>query len=323
MLAAMLVAAALAPAGASAASGESWDAYARAPQSQPHRPHRHRWHRRPAKPPASAPVVIPSASAKEREVAGLRLELAEMRRELEEVRAKVNPSWNRIPVPAFPFVLGSGQEAVQARQAAASLPDLRTGPQPPALPVPVPAASPEPPAALEPRRTASLAPEPPAPTLVETAIEKANLFVRYLLHGGNAPTDKLPAPLQAKLAEIQASCSGFKVISTVCGTGASGNHTLYVAGTNRVSLHCVNKAADFRVDNWACAQSHLRDWPGGQSVDPLVVNHIHVSYAPGHKGQHEWGVRFVHHHGGGHRYASRHHHRHLASSELLPDNEFA
>jgi hypothetical protein len=131
-------------------------------------------------------------------------------------------------------------------------------------------------------------------------IATASIFARYALaHAGNAPTDRLPAPLQAKLGEIQAACPGFAVISTRCG---AGGHSWNVAGTRKTSLHCVDKAADFRVSSYACADAHLRDWRGGRSLDPGRVGHIHLSWAPGSG---EFGRAFYH--GGGRSYARRHH----------------
>jgi hypothetical protein len=152
-------------------------------------------------------------------------------------------------------------------------------------------------------------PARPAPI---DAAAAASIFARYALaHAGNAPTDRLPAPLQAKLGEIQAACPGFAVISTRCG---AGGHSWNVAGTRRTSLHCVDKAADFQVASYSCAYRHLADWRGGKSLDPGRVGHIHLSWAPGSS---EFGRGFYHgggrsyaraRHGG--RFAGRHRHRH-------------
>jgi hypothetical protein len=118
-------------------------------------------------------------------------------------------------------------------------------------------------------------------------------FLDFLAHRPEAPTDYLPVVLRQKLGEIQRACTGFKVISTVCGRDA---HSRYVAGTRRVSLHCLNRAADFRVENYRCAYAQLKGWKGGMSLDPAAVHHIHLSVG-GREG------RFYHH---GHRhYAHR------------------
>jgi|ERR1700681_1993755 len=147
------------------------------------------------------------------------------------------------------------------------------------------------------------APHRARPAIIATEQEKHNIFARYALsHSANAPTNLLPGPLQAKLAEIANACTGFVVISTRCGRGG---HSWNVKGTNHGSLHCVNKAADFRVASYSCAYAHLRDWHGGMSTDPHVVNHVHLSYAPG---SHEFGRHFAHR-GHGPRYATRHHQR--------------
>lgn len=82
----------------------------------------------------------------------------------------------------------------------------------------------------------------------------------------------------------------------------------------KTSLHCLDKAADFRVSSYACANAQLRDWRGGRSLDPSRVGHIHLSWAPG-SGEfgrafyHGGGRSFARAHRGG-RYAGRHRHRH-------------
>lgn len=149
------------------------------------------------------------------------------------------------------------------------------------------------------------------PPLVPAPIEPRdafNIFRRYddfrLRHAGNAPTELLPRPLKGLLVNVAGTCGGFKVISTVCGRGA---HSQYVRGTGRVSLHCLNRAADFFVDSFRCAYKVIREagWQGGMSSDAGRVNHIHVSYAP--QGR-EWKTTFVH--GARKHYASYRHHRH-------------
>lgn len=106
----------------------------------------------------------------------------------------------------------------------------------------------------------------------------------------------LPAPLASKISEIVGSC-GSSVVALNAG------HSTYVAGTGRVSLHHMNRAADV-AGNPGCIYSHLKNWSGGYSVDYGSVRHVHISWWPGGR---EWGSRFRHG-GGGRRYA-RHHYR--------------
>lgn len=110
------------------------------------------------------------------------------------------------------------------------------------------------------------------------------------------------APLAAKVAEIQSSCSS-RVISGV-------RHT-YVAGTRRISLHASGKAVDM-AGSPGCIYAHLAGWAGGYSVDYGRVRHVHISWDP--EGRREWGVHFAHggHRHRGHRYAHRHHRQRTA-----------
>jgi hypothetical protein len=151
--------------------------------------------------------------------------------------------------------------------------------------------------------------EPVGPAIKAAAANvanKVNILVDYaksLIHAGNAPTDKLPIPLQNKLTEIQQSCDGFKVISTVCG---HNGHSLNIAGTHRMSLHCSNQAADFQVRDYSCAYAHLlHNWTGGLSGDPGAVGHIHLSYG-GHEGHFCHGG-----HGGAHCMFASNHRQHI------------
>jgi len=91
-------------------------------------------------------------------------------------------------------------------------------------------------------------------------------------------------PLADKAREIEAAC-GSRVIS--------GRRHTRVAGTRRWSLHAQGKAVDI-TGNSPCIYAHLRDWPGGVSIDYHRVHppHVHVSYDP--QGGREMGVRFVH-----------------------------
>ena len=94
----------------------------------------------------------------------------------------------------------------------------------------------------------------------------------------------LPGPLVAKLQELDRAC-GMRVVSAF-RPGAR------VAGTGRVSLHALRKAADIAGGDFGCAYARLARWPGGVSTDAAAVRHIHLSWNPGGR---EWGARFVHH----------------------------
>ena len=106
--------------------------------------------------------------------------------------------------------------------------------------------------------------------------------------------DCIVAPeLVHKTKEIIADC-GSKVVSARAPRGNKSNHP-------------IGRAVDL-VGNPGCIYAHLKDWPGGYSIDYGRVHHVHISYNPG--GQ-EWGLRFAH--GGGHKhYAARRHTRYAA-----------
>lgn len=101
--------------------------------------------------------------------------------------------------------------------------------------------------------------------------------------------------LAAKVAEIQASCPGAHVISTV-------RHTR-IRGTRRLSLHASGEAVDMR-GNPSCVYAKLQGWPGGYSTDYGRAKHIHISLSSSGR---EMGLRFAH--GGGHK---SHRHRRVA-----------
>jgi len=82
--------------------------------------------------------------------------------------------------------------------------------------------------------------------------------------------------LAAKAREIEANC-GSVIISAVAKRGNRSNHP-------------IGRAVDVE-GNPACVYAHLKDWPGGYSIDYAAVRHVHISYNPG--GQ-EWGIRFAH-----------------------------
>ena len=104
--------------------------------------------------------------------------------------------------------------------------------------------------------------------------------------GGTAMLSSVIPALAAKAAEITSAC-GSHVIS------GFRPHAV-VAGTNRSSLHASGHAVDI-AGNYSCVYSHLRGWPGGYSLDPGAVQHVHISL-----GGREDGVRFYH--GGGHHH---------------------
>jgi hypothetical protein len=109
----------------------------------------------------------------------------------------------------------------------------------------------------------------------------------------------LPGPLIAKVYEIEHGCPGFHVISAF-RPGAR------VRGSGRISLHALHKAADIAGPNYPCAYAHLRDYPGGASIDPYVVHHIHLSWDPGGR---EWHARFAH-------WQPHHHHYRIAEHRV-------
>lgn len=110
-----------------------------------------------------------------------------------------------------------------------------------------------------------------------------------------------PAPLVAKVHEIQSSC-GSRIVSAF-RPGAR------VAGSGHISNHALKKAVDV-AGNPKCIYAHLRGWPGGYSIDYGAVQHVHISY----NRSMEWGVRFAHYGHSGRRYAHHHHRHHYASA---------
>ena len=101
--------------------------------------------------------------------------------------------------------------------------------------------------------------------------------------------------LASKVAQIQSTCPGAHVISTV-------RHTR-IRGTRRLSLHATGEAVDMR-GNPSCIYAQLRDWPGGYSTDYARAKHVHISLSSSGR---EMGLRFTH--GGGHK---SHRHRRVA-----------
>lgn len=119
-----------------------------------------------------------------------------------------------------------------------------------------------------------------APTITTPAVESSAPVGVF--------TGGLVAPLQAKLASIQAACPGTHAISGI-------RHTR-IRGTRTMSLHAQGKAVDVRGP-YACIYAQLADWKGGYSTDSGRVQHIHISYDEA--GGREMGLRFAH--GGGRR----------------------
>lgn len=106
----------------------------------------------------------------------------------------------------------------------------------------------------------------------------------------------LPAPLVAKVREIEAACGSIVVSAYRPGARIP---------TGQISNHARHKAADVR-GNPRCIYAHLHGWPGGYSTDYARAPggpHVHISYNPNGM---EWGARFVHH--GRSRHAKRRHH---------------
>jgi hypothetical protein len=122
----------------------------------------------------------------------------------------------------------------------------------------------------------------------------ARTIAGYAAHLAEHPTRDLtgfPAPLVAKVREIQSAC-GSKVTSAY-RPGAR------VRGSGSMSLHASKRAVDMQ-GNASCIYAKLKGWPGGVSTDYRRVNHVHFSYAPNGK---EWGARFAHY--SGKRYAKK------------------
>lgn len=105
-----------------------------------------------------------------------------------------------------------------------------------------------------------------------------NIFRRYL---DNQPhrTDLLPQPLRDLLAKTAEVCGGLKVVATGCWRGG---HSRYVMGTRRVSLHCLNRAVDYRTSDYGCGYRVLRQmaWRGGINRDAVAMQHFHASWSP-------------------------------------------
>ena len=100
------------------------------------------------------------------------------------------------------------------------------------------------------------------------------------------------APLAAKVLQIQSTCPGAHVISSV-------RHTR-IRGSRHMSLHSTGEAVDMR-GNPSCIYAQLRDWPGGYSTDYGRAQHVHISLAANGR---EAGLRFAHGGGRGHRQAA-------------------
>ena len=125
-------------------------------------------------------------------------------------------------------------------------------------------------------------------------------YARHESHhaAGTALLSSVTPALAAKAHEITSAC-GSHVIS------GFRPHAV-VAGTHRTSLHASGHAVDI-AGNYGCVYAHLRGWPGGYSLDPGAVQHVHISL-----GGREDGVRFYHG-GGNHHWKYRRHRSWMAS----------
>lgn len=107
----------------------------------------------------------------------------------------------------------------------------------------------------------------------------------YALHQaapGRLSLDGFPAPLVAKVRELESAC-GARLVSAF-RPGAR------VRGNGARSLHASKRAVDMSGPP-KCIYARMKGWPGGYSTDYSAVAHIHISYA---KGSGEWGARFAH-----------------------------
>lgn len=124
------------------------------------------------------------------------------------------------------------------------------------------------------------------------------IYAGHLARAARLSLEGYPAPLIAKVREIEGACPGSKLISAF-RPGA------VVRGSGRPSLHATKRAADMR-GNPSCIYARLRSWPGGVSTDYAQIRHVHFSYAPNGR---EWGARFAHY---GSRQAKKRHHHYAA-----------
>jgi len=85
--------------------------------------------------------------------------------------------------------------------------------------------------------------------------------------------------LAEKARQIEHAC-GSRIIS--------GYRHTRIAGSRRWSLHASGRAVDM-TGNPKCIYLHLKDWPGGYSIDYGRVGHVHISL-----GGFEDGKRFRH-----------------------------
>lgn len=127
---------------------------------------------------------------------------------------------------------------------------------------------------------------------------RTNILMAYANVPGSKDLSGFPAPLVEKARELESTCA-----ATIISGFRPGAR---VAGSGRPSLHSVRRAIDMR-GGYSCMYAHLRDWPGGYSIDPGRVHHIHISYEPGGR---EWGAHFAHY--SVHRIRYAHRRRHLA-----------
>jgi hypothetical protein len=89
-----------------------------------------------------AAAAVPPIQVAQRKIGALEAQLADLRRELAEVSARVGraPRWDAAVIPGLGLVGMPAGRPAEVASTLASLPDLRSPEQPPSLPVPLPAA---------------------------------------------------------------------------------------------------------------------------------------------------------------------------------------
>lgn len=147
---------------------------------------------------------------------------------------------------------------------------------------------------LRPDAVASIEPTPePTPSANPAAVapmpipDHSKTLRGYEQHiARSAKLKDLTPKLADKVSEILVSCPG-AILTSGYRRGAR------VARSGWPSLHSryPSEAADL-AGNYRCIYSKLKRWPGGYSIDPMAVRHIHLSMAHDKR---ERGSRFAHH----------------------------
>ena len=122
-------------------------------------------------------------------------------------------------------------------------------------------------------------PDSPSEKLVTREAHEA---ARCRHNRGSTSLTRVVEPLRSKAAEIVREC-GAVIVSTDCRGGATPNHRQGRA----VDIAMRGRASP------ACIYAHLKNWPGGVSLDYWSApgtKHVHFSY----NRRHEWGLRFSH-----------------------------